>query len=259
LERLFRSEQLVGNIRISKMTAPWRAGKKVFAVIACAMTVTGAQNGDHDGSAPEDLSASIHRIRESLFRPNDRLEAKIRRGGSFVAFVIAWKTPYVELTLDQGLGRLRIPVEGSMAVQEFRDGRWSSSESVSITTPIRGTLVSFEDMAFRFLFWPDMKKVGTAIVRTKLCSLIRFTPPANQSGYAFVEILLDKDSDIPIRVICYGADGREVKRFDPVKVHKIGDVWTVQSIRVTDAIEVRTGGWEPTYIQLEPVAGESQR
>ena len=170
-------------------------------------------------------------------------------------FYIALRSPFVEISLMRAGTRFRVSVEGGTAVEEFRDGRWAPSESVSMNTSIGGTLVSFEDIAVRFLFWPNPRKVGSAIVRSKICALVRFTPPSHQSEYDFVILWLDEDSLIPLRAVCYVGD-QEVKRFDPVKLRKLEDEWMVQSIRVIALSQEAEPGWTPTYIEFEPRVGE---
>lgn len=197
-----------------------------------------------------DLARNIRRIRDSWFKTNDRLDGKIRCADHVVPFRVSLKPQFVELAFNDEVGRFRIPIEGTV-VQEFRDGRWTLSTSASFTTAIPGTAVTLEDIAFKFLFWSDVKKTGTGMVRTKLCAIVRFTPRLDESAYSAVELWLDEDSVIPLRAVCYGSDGKEAKRFDPIKLRRIGDEWIVQLIRVTRFSAMAEPGWAPTYIEFE--------
>jgi hypothetical protein len=240
------------------MSIIFRMRRNAFAAVVCALSF--AEAGDDLMTSPGpsgDLDRAVRRIRESWFQRNEHLEGNLRMGSYSEPFYIALRGPFVEITLMRAGRRFRVPVEGSKSVEEFRDGHWAPGESMSITTSIGGTLVSFEDMAFRFLFWPKPREVGTGMIRTKVCALVRLTPPAQQSEYEFVILWLDEDSLIPLRAVCY-VDDKEIKRFDPVKLRKVEDEWIVQSIRVTCLSREAEPGWTPTYIEFESTVGNGE-
>jgi hypothetical protein len=218
--------------------------------------------GDENKSGLQDLVLSIRQTREALFRANEEFDGKIRKGEFSIGFRSALKAAYVELSFTGTLGRYRIPVEGSKPIEEFRDSRWSPNRSLEVKAQIPGTILSFEDISFRFLFWPDPKMIGTEVVRSRACGIIRFTPPAsNQSAYKYVDVSVDQRLGIPMRAICYGVNGQQAKRFDLIKLHKVADDWSIQLMRVTafdEAIETRG---DHTYIEFEPavVTNESRK
>jgi len=227
--------------------------RKAFATAMCVLSLAEARDLRTPG-ASDDLDRAVRRIRESWFQKNEHLQGNLRMGTYSEPFYIALRATFVEMALIRAGRRFRVPVEGSKSVEEFREGHWVASESMSINTSIGGTLVTPEDMAFRCLFWPKPREVGSGMIRTKACALIRLTPPAQQSQYDFVILWLDKDSLIPLRVVCY-VDDKEIKRFEPIKLRRIKDEWIVQSIRATCLSQEAQPGWTPTYIEFESKVG----
>jgi Outer membrane lipoprotein-sorting protein len=227
----------------------WRGATNLLLSMVCCLLVSGVKPHGHHEAVVDPLIANIRESREGFFRSNEHLEGRIRKGGFSISFRVSLKSPYVEIWLEVSGDRFRVPVNEAMAVQELREGRWIPSQS-TLTTLIAGTPVSFEDIAFRFLFWPHPENVGTGTVRTKSCSIVRFTAPASQSAYNYVDVWFDQNSNAPLLAVCYGTDGAEVKRFDPVKFHRVEDAWVVQSVRVTDLKQMPGSLEDPTYIEF---------
>jgi hypothetical protein len=229
------------HFRVRNLTAAFIVGLAAAALLA----------HDNRSLSPHELGETTRKIRQSWFESHEHLQGRIRKGTLSVPFRIVLRSAFVELSFAETSGRFRVPVGGDMKVQKFQEGEWVSNDSFLITSPIADTLVSFEDLAFRFLDWPDPKEVETAMVGTKTCTVIRFVPPLHQSGYTAADLFLEENSLIPLRLIYYGSDGRESKRFDPVKLKRVGEDWIVKSIRVTGITEPHEKNWEPTYIEFE--------
>jgi hypothetical protein len=223
-------------------------------VLVALITVPYGPVGGGSETPDAELDDMIHSARETLIQRNQALEGKIRIGDRAVRFRYSMAYPYVEFVLTEPTNRYRIRVGGKASVEEYRDSHWISNTALGVGAEIPGTTLSFEDIAFRFLFWPHAERAGRLIFRTKSCVVVRFTPPFGESTYGRADVWFDEGAGAPIRAVCYGADGEEVKSFDVIKVQKIAGKWTVQMIRVMDFRRSMENHRQPTYIEFNPTA-----
>ena len=111
---------------------------------------------------------------------------------------------------------------------------------------IRGTDVTYEDLALKFLYWPDGDVVGTDNIRTRNCWKLQLRSPNRQSQYARVNLWVDKSGGALMRMEAYDANDHLLKRFEVVSAQKIDDRWFLKQMRIeqlqpgTDHVQSRT-------------------
>jgi Outer membrane lipoprotein-sorting protein len=125
----------------------------------------------------------------------------------------------------------------------------SGSEKISpakLTQRIRGTAVTYEDLALTFLYWPDGSVVGEENVRTRRCWKLHLRPPSRDSQYSNVFLWVDQASGALMRMEGYDWSGKLAKRFEVVSAQKIGNRWFLKQMRVeelqpgTNKVQART-------------------
>ncbi|HJT79604.1 MAG TPA: outer membrane lipoprotein-sorting protein [Chthoniobacterales bacterium] len=97
---------------------------------------------------------------------------------------------------------------------------------------IRGTELTYEDLALKFLYWPNSALLGSENVRTRNCWKLELRPPSKQSQYSRVLLWVDKGSGALMRMEGYDPKGQLAKRFEVVSAQKIEDRWFLKQMRI---------------------------
>jgi hypothetical protein len=99
---------------------------------------------------------------------------------------------------------------------------------------IRGTGVTYEDLAFKFLYWPAARVVGEENVRTRNCWKLQLRPPSRESQYSNVLLWVDKASGALMRMEGYDWNAQLAKRFEVVSAQKIDNRWFLKQMRIEE-------------------------
>ena len=116
---------------------------------------------------------------------------------------------------------------------------------------IRGTDVTYEDLALKFIYWPDIDLQGAETVRTRKCWKLRLHAPSRQSQYSSVLLWIDKASGALMRMEGYDWRGELAKRFEVVSAQKIDNRWFLKQMRI-EALEPGTNKVQSrTYLEIK--------
>jgi hypothetical protein len=155
----------------------------------------------------------------------------------------------------------RIPIalflkEKNIQFQFYQDGRWTpfhlrlgddqfdlfefkNRKSVpfpakKLEESIAGSDVTYEDLSFRFLYWPQPKLLGDERVRTHDCWKIRVPNPGFKGAYRLVYVWVHKDSGAFMKIEGFDQAGTRLKRFEVQSVMKLADgSYTLKEMRVS--------------------------
>jgi len=97
---------------------------------------------------------------------------------------------------------------------------------------VRGTAINYEDLAMRFLYWPNAKIIDEATVTFMKCWVVRVTNPDGRGPYRTVDVWIHKDSGAIAQMIAYDAKGRKLKMFQVKKGQKYKGAWILKQMRV---------------------------
>jgi hypothetical protein len=97
---------------------------------------------------------------------------------------------------------------------------------------VRNTDVTLEDLAMKFLYWPNAELLGQENVRTRQCWKLRLRPPARDSQYSSVNLWVDKNGGALMRMEGYDWEGKLAKRFEVVSAQKIDNRWFLKQMRI---------------------------
>jgi len=97
---------------------------------------------------------------------------------------------------------------------------------------IRGTDITYEDLALKFLYWPDPQLLGTETITTGNCWKVELRPGSNQSQYGRVVVWIHQNSGALVRLEGYNPQGQLTKRFNVVSAQKIQDRWYLKQMRI---------------------------
>jgi hypothetical protein len=115
-----------------------------------------------------------------------------------------------------------------------------------LSQKIRGTGVSYEDLAFKFLYWPAARVLGEENVRTRNCWKLQLRAPSRESQYSNVLLWVDKAGGALMKMEGYDWKEQLAKRFEVVSAQKIDNRWFLKQMRIeelqpgTNKVQART-------------------
>ena len=149
--------------------------------------------------------------------------------GSIVRYIFTDPNETLQLRLGANSSRLDdITRSGSTRISGGR-----------LDDPVRGTAITYEDLALKFLYWPNARVIGADNIRTRNCWRIQLQASANDSQYGSILLWVDKDSGTLMRMETFDRSGKLAKRFDVVSAQKIEGRWFLKQMRV-EAIDPQT-------------------
>lgn len=98
--------------------------------------------------------------------------------------------------------------------------------------PVRGMAVSYEDLALRFLDWPNGQMLGDEKVSTVKCWKVRVTTPDGAGAYGTVDVWVHQESGGMAQMEAYDRSGKKIKRFQVRKIQKAGDATVLKEMRI---------------------------
>src|SRR5438270_4465176 len=179
------------------------------------------QQIDLDGQLREDekvipfhLTQTGALIRYSFNDPDEVLQLRLEENGS-------------RLDLVGDAGAEKLPVE-------------------KLNEKVRGTGITYADLALKFLYWQNARLLGDETVRTRSCWKLQLVAPARDSQYWNVLLWVDKASGALMRMEGYDWNGKLAKRFEVISAQKIDNRWFLKQMRVeemqpgTNKVQART-------------------
>jgi hypothetical protein len=169
----------------------------------------------------KDILASV-RMTEA--RQQIDLSGQLRQNDVVVPFRLTQNGPLIRYSFTN-------PDE----VLQLRLGENSSRlDLVTETGTERGTILTYEDLAFKFLYWPTARVLGEENVRTRNCWKLQLRAPSRESQYPNVLLWVDKASGALMRMEGYDWNAQLAKRFEVVSAQKIDNRWFLKQMRIEE-------------------------
>lgn len=115
---------------------------------------------------------------------------------------------------------------------------------------VRGTAITYEDLALKFLYWPNGRVLGEESIRTRRCWKVQLQAPSRRSQYSNVILWIDREGGALMRMEGYDRDLKLSKRFEVVSAQKIEGRWFLKQMRI-EKLEPTTGKVQArTYLEI---------
>jgi hypothetical protein len=226
-------------------------------------------NSSHLTAAPfppaKDILDSV-RMLES--RQQLDLDGQLRENDSVIPFHLNQNGPLIRYSFtnpDEVL-QLRLGESGSR-LEVVSDSGSQTVPASRLDQKIRGTGVTYEDLALKFLYWPNAEVVGEQNVRTRNCWKLQLHAPlatpevragpavseggSRQSQYSNVFLWIDKVSGALMRMEGYDRNGQLAKRFEVVSAQKIDNRWFLKQMRIEELRPGTTKVLARTYLEIK--------
>jgi hypothetical protein len=116
---------------------------------------------------------------------------------------------------------------------------------------VRGTGVTYEDLALKFLYWPDARVTGENSIRSRNCWKLELKAPSRQSQYSNVYLWVDKSGGALMRMDGFDWKGQLAKRFEVVSAQKIEGRWFLKQMRIEEFVPGTNKVQTRTYLEIK--------
>ena len=216
----------------------------ILSSLALALSV-------HAAPAPS-AQEILESVRMLETRQQLDLDGQLRQNDTVVPFHISQNGPLIRYSFtdpDEVL-QLRLEENGSRLDLVTEDGA-EKFPPEKLDEKIRGTGVTYEDLALRFLYWPGGRVLGDETVHARSCWKLQLTAPTGDTRYANVFLWADKKSGALMRMEGYDADGKLLKRFEVVSTQKIDNRWFLKQMRVEEIQPGTNKVQSRTYLEIK--------
>src|SRR6266478_5934607 len=197
--------------------------------VICLAFATMSSFADPTPSA-KDILASV-RMMES--RQQIDLQGQLRQDNVVVPFHLVQNGPLIRYSFANPDEILQLRLgENSSRLDLVTGSGTEQFEASKLKQKIRGTCVTYEDLAFKFLYWPTARVLGEENVRTRKCWKLQLRAPSRESSYSNVLLWVDKASGALMRMEGYDWNAQLIKRFEVVSAQKIEARWFLKQMRV---------------------------
>jgi outer membrane lipoprotein-sorting protein len=180
------------------------------------------------------------------------LQGQLRENDIVVPFRLMQNGPLIRYSFinpDEVL-QLRLGEKSSRLDLVTGEGTEKFTAS-KLNQKIRGTSLSYEDLAFKFLYWPTARVLGEENVRTRNCWKLQLRAPSRQSQYSNILLWVDKGSGALMRMEGYDWNLQLAKRFEVVSAQKIDNRWFLKQMRIEEFQPGTNKVQSRTYLEIK--------
>ena len=222
---------------------------KISVLLVCALT--GASLG-FAAPFPEakDILASV-RLRQS--QQELELRGGLREGPNVVPFRLTQTGPIIRYTFSNPDEVLQLRLgENESLLEEVTKGGVEKVAPAQFDKKVRGTSVTYEDLALRFLYWQTGRVTGENEIRTVDCWKLEMKAPSRQSSqYSNVWLWVGKGNGALMKMQAYDWNAKLLKQFEVVSGQKIDGRWFLKEMRIEEMDPATGKPKTRTYLDIE--------
>jgi Outer membrane lipoprotein-sorting protein len=179
---------------------------------------------------------------QGQLRQNDTvIPFRLMQNGPLIRYSFANPDEVLQLRLGENNSRLDLVTDGG--TEQFAASKFKQN--------IRGTGVTYADLAFKFLYWPAARVLGEENVRTRNCWKLQLRAPSRESEYSNVLLWIDKGSGALMRMEGYDWNAQLAKRFEVVSAQKIEGRWFLKQMRIEELQPGTNHVLSRTYLEIK--------
>lgn len=219
------------------------------SIVVCLLLTAPLALADEQPDAKEIL----RNVRIAQGAQDRTVTGRIRTGPRRIPFkltmqegAVRWEFQDPPQTLLLRLG------QSTSTLEEITKGGKSKVSSARYDDSVRGSDITYEDLAMRFLYWKNAVVEGEQTIALTRCWKVLVAPPdPSASTYSRVRIWSAKNNGALLKCEAFGRDGKLARVFTVVSGQKSKDgLWMLKQMRV----ETRSAGKrdrQPTYIEID--------
>jgi Outer membrane lipoprotein-sorting protein len=202
-------------------------------------------------AAPPSAKEILESVRLQQGQQQLELAGQLREGPTVVPFRFVQTGPVIRYSFSNPPEALQLRLgENDSRLEEVTGSGVEKVAPAQFDHKIRGTALTYEDLALRFLYWPNAKVIGDDTIQLVDCWRLELRAPPGQSQYATVRLWVQKDGPAIMKVEGYDSQGKLAKRFTVVSGQKIEDRWFLKQMRI-EQFDPATGKAKTrTYLEI---------
>jgi hypothetical protein len=216
--------------------------------LALALALTSLAYGEPVPSAQEILASA--RMLETSQQID--LHGQLRDNETVIPFRLIQTGPVILYSFSNPAEQLQLRLgENSSRLDVATDTGTEKLAASKLDQKIRGTGVTYEDLALKFLYWPNARVLGQENIRTRNCWKLQLRAPSRESQYSNVLLWIDKTSGALMRLEGYDWNGQLTKRFEVVSAQKIDNRWFLKQMRIEELQPGTNKVQSRTYLEIK--------
>lgn len=210
----------------------------LLATFTFAPALSSAQDGQTPfGKSLDELTPDeiLSLVRYSYTLHDRDFDAQLRKDFKAVKFKLTLKPNYIRFRFDDPPQAIHLDTAAErLALREIVQGSNAEIAEDRYGETIRGTDIAYEDLALRFLYWPNPRVVAHETYKTRDAWKVQIINPDNRGPYGFVFVWIDKASGGLLKMEGYSRETKPtmLKEFQVTHGKKMDDVWIADMIRV---------------------------
>ena len=215
-----------------------------FLLVTCVIAFSAAP--------PPSAKEILESVRLQQAQQQTELEGQLREDEKVVPFRLSQKGPVIRYSFsnpDEAL-QLRLGDNDSRLEEVTREGVEKISPA-QFDKKVRGTGVTYEDLALKFLYWPNAHVGGENSIRTRNCWKVELKAPSRQSQYSNIYLWVDKEGGALMRMDGFDWSGQLAKRFEVISGQKIEGRWFLKQMRIEEFVAGTTKVRTRTYLEIK--------
>jgi hypothetical protein len=178
------------------------------------------------------------------------LQGQLRENEIVIPFRLIQNGPIIRYAFSNPEEVLQLRLENGSRLDLVTD-TGAEKFAGKLDQKVRGTGVTYEDLALKFLYWSNARVLGDETVRTRSCWKLQLQPPSHDSQYSNVFLWIDKASGALMRMEGYDWNGQLAKRFEVVSAQKIDNRWFLKQMRVEELQPGTNKVQSRTYLEIK--------
>jgi Outer membrane lipoprotein-sorting protein len=180
------------------------------------------------------------------------LQGQLRENDIVIPFHLMQNGPLIRYSFNNPDEVLQLRLGKSSSRLDFVTGAGTEKFATGkLSQKIRGTSLTYEDLAFKFLYWQTGRVLGEENVRTRNCWKLQLRAPSRESQYSNVLLWIDKTSGALMRMEGYDWNAQLVKRFEVVSAQKIDNRWFLKQMRIEELQPGTNHVQSRTYLEIK--------
>src|SRR3954471_22143384 len=163
------------------------------------------------------------------------LQGELREGPKVVPFRLTQTGPIVRYTFSNPDEALQLRLgDADSRLEEVTKTGIEKVAPAQFDHKVRGTSVTYEDLALKFLYWQTGRVTGENTIRTVNCWKLEMKAPSRQSQYSNVWLWVGKENGALMKMEAYDWNAKLAKRFEVVSGQKIDGRWFLKQMRIEE-------------------------
>jgi hypothetical protein len=140
------------------------------------------------------------------------LRGSLTKGRQTVPFTVKLQDDLIHFSFENPKQNISLNItDKSYRLKEITANSNREVPPSMYSTGVRGTDLTYDDISFRYLYWPKKVKVGEETIKTRRCYVVDLYNPQRLGEYYLVRIFVDKESGGMMRMQAYDWNGKIVK------------------------------------------------